>query len=344
DSVANASEPTSEAAPEASLSAEETGATRNEDRRSSAEFDIVRVEPGGSTLIAGRTAPGAAVRLMMDGKEAGSAIADGTGNFVMFSELGPSNGPRILTLSETAADGTELEAQASVILGPIQPAVVTSEPTEDVASSETALAAEQEAVSETQPEAVSDEPVIAAAPEIQIEAPNANEAPAIEAAPDIVAVAPASPTVLVADETGIRVLQSAGDLPEALTNVSIDSISYDAEGEVALAGRSTGAALVRVYLNNALLIEADIGAGGQWRTELPDVDTGTYTLRVDEVNAAGEVVSRAETPFRRESIAAIRSIEEESEMSIAPVSLITVQPGNTLWGIAREKYGDGPLF
>ncbi|MEP1651141.1 MAG: LysM peptidoglycan-binding domain-containing protein, partial [Paracoccaceae bacterium] len=143
---------------------------------------------------------------------------------------------------------------------------------------------------------------------------------------------------------GIRVLQSAGDLPEALTNVSIDSISYDAEGEVALAGRSTGAALVRVYLNNALLIEADIGAGGQWRTELPDVDTGTYTLRVDEVNAAGEVVSRAETPFRRESIAAIRSIEEESEMSIAPVSLITVQPGNTLWGIAREKYGDGPLF
>ena len=29
---------------------------------------------------------------------------------------------------------------------------------------------------------------------------------------------------------------------------------------------------------------------------------------------------------------------------IAPVSLITVQPGNTLWGIAREKYGEGILY
>ena len=26
------------------------------------------------------------------------------------------------------------------------------------------------------------------------------------------------------------------------------------------------------------------------------------------------------------------------------MSLITVQPGNTLWGIASEKYGDGFLY
>ena len=26
------------------------------------------------------------------------------------------------------------------------------------------------------------------------------------------------------------------------------------------------------------------------------------------------------------------------------MSLITVQPGNTLWGIAREKYGEGILY
>ena len=333
-------EETPEATPEETVEA--PGPTRSDDRKSTAEFDIVRVEPGGSTLIAGRTAPGAAVRLMMDGKEAGSAIADATGNFVMFSELGPSNGPRVLTLSETDADGTELDAQASVILGPIGPAIAQEAPEDVATNQESEETADKPA--ETQPEAATQEPVIAAAPDVQVEAPISNEAPVVEEAPEITAAAPAAPTVLIADETGVRVLQSAGDLPEALTNVSIDSISYDAAGEVALAGRSTGASLVRVYLNNSLLIEADIEAGGQWRTALPDVDTGTYTLRVDEVNAAGEVVSRAETPFRRESIEAIRSIEEESEMAIAPVSLITVQPGNTLWGIAREKYGDGPLY
>jgi nucleoid-associated protein YgaU len=101
---------------------------------------------------------------------------------------------------------------------------------------------------------------------------------------------------------------------------------------------------VRVYLDNQPLIDVEIGADGQWRTELPEVDTGTYTLRVDELNEEGRVVSRAETPFRRESVEAIQALENAPATSIAPVSLITVQPGNTLWGIAREKYGEGILY
>ncbi|AZQ69665.1 LysM peptidoglycan-binding domain-containing protein [Silicimonas algicola] len=129
-----------------------------------------------------------------------------------------------------------------------------------------------------------------------------------------------------------------------MDNVSIDSISYDAEGEVSLAGRGTGTTSVRVYLDNKPVIETAIGEGGQWQTELPEVDTGTYTLRVDEIDAEGRVVSRAETPFRRESVEAIRALDQRPVTALAPVSLITVQPGNTLWGIAREKYGDGPLY
>ena len=129
-----------------------------------------------------------------------------------------------------------------------------------------------------------------------------------------------------------------------MENVSIETISYDEQGEVSLAGRATGASSVRVYLNNRPLLDAEIGEGGQWRTELPDVDTGTYTLRVDELNAEGEVVSRAETPFLRESVEAIQALDAAPKTEFAPVSLITVQPGNTLWGIAREKYGEGPLF
>lgn len=313
-------------------------------RKSSAEFDIVRVEPGGSTLIAGRSVPGAEITLMVDGESAGETTADSTGNFVMFSELGASDVPRVLTLSETGLDGTELEAEASIIMSP-NPAestdVAAVEP-EDTQTKPAPLAEPE--IPGTPPEAVTEEPVIASAPTIEPDAPVEGDAPVSEASAEVVVSAPAPPTVLLADETGVRVLQSAGDLPQALTNVSIDSISYDTAGEVALAGRATGSSLVRVYLNNNLLIEADIGAAGQWRTALPDVDTGTYTLRVDELNASGDVISRAETPFRRESVETIRSIEQETQLSLAPVSLITVQPGNTLWGIAREKYGQGPLY
>ena len=70
-------------------------------------------------------------------------------------------------------------------------------------------------------------------------------------------------------------------------------------------------------------------------------------MRVDEINDAGSVVSRTETPFRREAVADIQAIQQErraAETDVAPVSLLTVQPGNTLWGIAREKYGDGFLY
>ena len=92
---------------------------------------------------------------------------------------------------------------------------------------------------------------------------------------------------------------------------------------------------------------SSVADGGQWRVGLPEVDTGTYTLRVDEIDSEGAVISRTETPFRREAVDAIQALQQEKQQlstDIAPVSLLTVQPGNTLWGIAREKYGDGFLY
>ena len=388
-----------EAPDEVTAGAEQSPPATAEPATSSAVFDIVRVEPGGATVVAGRAMPGSMVRLFMDGAEIASAEADGSGAFVLFADVGPSETPRVLTLTETRPDGAAMEAEASVILSPVAPpppvAVARAE-TAAPAPAATVEAAPAEAVAETEataPEAVAPEsaPVettaeaestppetardqeAAPAPEAVAEAPDGaaasddartadaaeDTAPPRPASPEIVAtpatsdpetggqaapLPPAAPRVLLADETGVRVLQDGGPAPEAMTNVSIDSISYDEAGEVALAGRSTGAASVRVYLDNEPLIDVPIEADGQWRTDLPEVDTGTYTLRVDELNEEGRVVSRAETPFRRESVEAIRALDAEAATTLAPVSLITVQPGNTLWGIAREKYGQGVLY
>lgn len=158
---------------------------------------------------------------------------------------------------------------------------------------------------------------------------------------------PQSPTVLLATEDGIEVLQDGG-APEAMANVSIDSIGYDPEGEVQLAGRATSAdGFVRVYIDNEPVQTAPVREDGQWRLELPDVETGVFTLRVDELDAEGSVTSRAETPFKREDAEDIAELAENSEVDEAeavPVRLVTVQPGNTLWGIARQNYGDGILY
>lgn len=331
-------EATEEAAAEADESVEP-------ERESKASFDIVRVEPGGSTLIAGRAAPGALVKLFMDGIEIASAEADGSGGFVMFAEVGASVTPRVLSMTETQSDGATLEASANVILAPV--AAAPAEPEE--ADTEVA-AVDSDAVVDVQPELAAPEEDQAietaddteSTEEVEVVATPTTEDP--EAGEQEVPDQPAAPTVLLADESGVRVLQNAGDQPEAMTNVSIDSISYDETGEVALAGRATGISTVRVYLDNEPLIDVPIGPDGQWRTALPEVDTGTYTLRVDELDDEGQVVSRAETPFKREAVEAIQALSDENETPFAPVSLITVQPGNTLWGIAREKYGEGILY
>jgi nucleoid-associated protein YgaU len=74
---------------------------------------------------------------------------------------------------------------------------------------------------------------------------------------------------------------------------------------------------------------------------VPDITPGIYTLRVDEIDAAGRVSSRVETPFKREAIAVL---EEASAQAEGPITAVTVQRGDTLWAIARDRYGEGPLF
>jgi nucleoid-associated protein YgaU len=79
------------------------------------------------------------------------------------------------------------------------------------------------------------------------------------------------------------------------------------------------------------------------------VAPGTYTLRVDALDDAGQVSRRAETPFLRETPEALAQapLRADPAPAGAPApraEILTVQPGNTLWAIARETYGDGFLY
>ncbi len=154
----------------------------------------------------------------------------------------------------------------------------------------------------------------------------------------------AAPQVVLADETGVSVLQSGGAEPLALTEIALDSISYDEAGDVTLAGRSTGAGSVQVYLNNQPVQNLPIDDQGRWRAPLPEIDTGVYTLRIDEIDAEGQVVSRIETPFKREDPAVLAAAIAAESDGDQPVKVVTVQKGNTLWGISRERYGRGMMY
>ncbi len=139
---------------------------------------------------------------------------------------------------------------------------------------------------------------------------------------------------------GVEVLQPAA--PQVMANVALDTISYSEAGDVQLSGRAQSHANeVRVYLDNAAIITLPVDDKGRWRGDLPDVDEGIYTLRVDEVSVDGTVSSRVETPFKRESAAVLAAATANTD---APISAITVQKGDTLWAISRERYGDPLLY
>ena len=161
-------------------------------------------------------------------------------------------------------------------------------------------------------------------------------------------VAPSAPAILNVTEDGVEVIQpsTSETSPDVVAAVALDTITYDPSGEVFVAGRATGGGVIRIYLDNALKTSTEIGTDNRWSTTLSPVDPGIYTLRVDQVDDDGKVLSRIESPFKREEPEAIAEAmaDEAEQIEEAGVAVRTVQPGNTLWAIARDQYGEGILY
>jgi nucleoid-associated protein YgaU len=134
----------------------------------------------------------------------------------------------------------------------------------------------------------------------------------------------------------VQALGESGRLPQP-GNVVIDTVGYNAEGAVALGGRSTAVgAELQIYLDNQPILRTRPAEDGTWQAQLDGIERGTYRLRVDELDAAAQVTSRAEIPFQRVT-------PEIAREASGPQALI-VQPGNTLWAMSRDQFGAGERF
>ena len=152
--------------------------------------------------------------------------------------------------------------------------------------------------------------------------------------------ASAAPRLFRSGPDGVRPLSpAAGGLPEPevaeTLDLNLDAISYDTDGEVQLTGRGPRDGRVRIYLDNRPIRTVEIDARGAWASPLPDVETGTYRLRIDEIAADGSVTARLETPFARTAPEVAAAARRDG------VTAITVQPGYTLWAISKGWFGDG---
>lgn len=116
--------------------------------------------------------------------------------------------------------------------------------------------------------------------------------------------------------------------------LSVTVVDYDERGNLGLSGRADDNSNVIIYLDNVLLAATPVGPDGSWRIIVKrPVAPGLYTLRVDEV-AGDKVIARLEFPFQRADPKEIES----------GTLLVVVQPGNSLWRLARRTLGEGTRY
>ena len=243
-------------------------------------FDVVRINPAGDAVIAGRAAPNAVVTIFDGDRELGRVTADARGEWVFVPKEPLPPGARELNLSAQSPGGETLRSVQVVVLA-------VPERGKDLAG---------------------------------------------RPAPE-----PQPPLVLASPREGIgpsTLIQRPGGRPLAPGALALELVEYDDSGKVSMSGTAPPGATVQVYLDNKPLGQALADASGNW-TLTPDltVAAGDHTLRLDQLAADGRVAARMETAFSR-----------AEPTKDGQVNVVVVQPGNSLWRIARRVYGEGVRY
>ncbi|MBK0327171.1 LysM peptidoglycan-binding domain-containing protein [Rhodobacteraceae bacterium F11138] len=359
-------------------------------------FDVVRVEPDGSAVIAGTAPADSQVAILLEGAEQGRVTSGADGKFVSMLTLPVTTAPRVLSLT-AQLNGQSASSDDQVILAPALRAseAVAAETVLPQVAADPGVDGDDTGVQSQQPATprnaetrapqvgtalalaspVPDDPLTRAdtrvpdqGTERDVAVPerpedpapdgpvtNLPERPAANAAANPVTQAisvqqPQAPsaaavTVLHTNAEGVALMQSGTQQDSASpAQVALDTISYAETGAVKLRGNASGGSVVRVYLDNEPLADLTSNAKGRWRGEIADIAPGLYTLRLDELDDQGAVISRLETPFQRAAPETLQPPASGDAVDAAPVRAVTVQTGDTLWAISREKYGDGVLY
>ena len=343
-------------------------------------LDTARVDPSGFVTIAGRAEKGALIEVLLGQNLIGTISVGNDGNFASIFEVPPSEEIRVLVLRTKKGEDFVYADESLVIL----PSQITDETgddnlqrSEDVASvdnsdevtsidtpqvegsnviqkqattklnDDASLETEEKLgttnaatgkVSNGQQELVKDLSTTNS-DQIIVEDPKMIEK-ATEDLNENTDTNAFQPKVIIADSDGVKVIQ---DDKRSDDSLALDSIAYDPLGNVTVGGRSNPSGLVRFYINNEAVSATKTNEAGYWEADLSDIIPGTYTLRIDELSLKGDVISRLESPFKREDREKLANLIAPSTSPVR-INIVTVQPGNTLWAIARKRYGDGLLY
>ena len=173
------------------------------------------------------------------------------------------------------------------------------------------------------------------APEVRVAGTGPAATAASEAAVEVSGAAELPLAVAMTRETSpgaSRILQQPASRGLRDRELVLQAVDYDATGLVVISGYAEPGARLIVYLDDEPLGYAVADAEGFWKVvPARPVEVGLHRLRVDRVDEAGRVLARVATSFSRAELAG--GFPEDR--------FVIVQPGNSLWRIARRTYGQG---
>ncbi len=327
----------------------------------SPKFDLFSIDSSGLATIAGKGLAGQDLEIVLDGQVIAVVIPDDNGEFAIILDLGISNKPRSLVLRSRHKDGREVVSDETVLITPILETdeqdknIIVAEESSDANSDKSKVEENNDEdeqhkniiVAEESSDTVLDKPKVDKNnDEDTTEINSLNKTETVESKE----LDTSNVSVAIVSSKDLKVISPAvqTNAPK-VSDVIIDAISYDAEGEVLLSGRGVEDQHIRIYVDNKPIKTRSIEADGTWSMDLQEIDSGVYILRIDQLDSEGVVTSRTETPFQKEpeeiakqmaALANTGGADSTPKVGIG-LSTVIIQPGYTLWAVARKTYGFG---
>lgn len=130
-----------------------------------------------------------------------------------------------------------------------------------------------------------------------------------------------------------EVIQTVRPADAGYGPLSLDTIDYDDSESVIFSGRADPNKRVDILVNRQLLASVTSGPTGRW-TAIAAMAPGVYSLLIIQYSDDGRAEYVIELPFERAT----------SEQIALRDGQVVVQPGNSLWRIARRAYGSGAQY
>ena len=226
-------------------------------------FDIVRVNPSGDLVVAGRGSPNGQITVYAGQKPIGSVKVDGQGEWVLIPEVPLSLGSRELRLELETEQGLRISGDRRIIVYlPDRAKSVSSEKSGD-----------KDGV-------------------LALSVPQKGGGTEVLQRPRAISSQKTFMNKELREQKGAAASQAKSGA------VSIDAVDYDSSGETTINGSSEPRAKLNVYFNNKLAAKGNANSEGKWRIITGESFSGSqFEVRVDQVDEQNKVLKRAKMNF-----------------------------------------------